>query len=300
MTAGCNFQLEPRPFSTLTIAPPLNPYQSTTETPVPPTSTIPLPTAEPIIPTPTPFIHIVQEGETLYGLAIKYNIFLDRLVSVNPELDTSVLSVGSEVIIPLAEEEYNPPTPTPYPLLQDTPVCYPTTDGGLWCFIQVENNQNFSLENISLVFNIYNADQELVKSQIAYPPLNILFPDQSIPVGAFIPDTQANQNQINTTLLSAYPSEITEPQVLISDYALVYSQDNTVAHIKGAFEILDGNPTESQVWIAGIGYNNGKPVAVRKWISSEGLKQGKSYSFDFLLYSLGPQIDRVKLLGELH
>ena len=297
---GCDIQLEPRPFSTLTIAPPLNPYQSITETPPPPTSTVPLSTAEPLIPTPTPFIHVVREGETLYGIAIKYNISLDRLVSINPGLDTRALVVGSEVIIPLPEEEYNPPTPTPYPLIQDPPVCYSTTDGGMWCYAQVENNQSFPLENISLALNIYNSEQELVSSQIAFPPLNFLFPGQSIPVGAFIPDTQANQNQVNSTLLSAYPSDQKEPYVLISDYALEYSQENTVAQIRGIFEILEGDQGGDQVWIVGIGYSGGKPAAVRKWVSTKGLKQGKSYPFDFLLYSLGPRIDRVQLYSELH
>ena len=170
----------------------------------------------------------------------------------------------------------------------------------MWCYALVENSHNISLENVSLAFNIYDADQVLVKSQIAFSPLNILYPGQSIPVGVFIPDTQANQNQINTTLLTAYSSDRTDPLVMISDYSLEYSRENTIAHVSGIFEILDGGLQGGQVWIAGVGFSEGKPAVVRKWISAAGLEPGKPYPFDLQLYSLGPRIDQVHLFSELH
>ena len=300
ITAGCSIIPEPGPSSTLSIAPPVNPYQSTTKTPDSLTPTIPLPTAQPLIPTPTPFKHIIQSGDTFYGLALLYNVSLDRLVSANPGLDSNSLIVGTEVIIPYAEEEDLPATPTPYPILYEKPVCYPTTDGGSWCFSLVENNQGISLENISLAFNIYDEDQELVKSQIAYPLLDILHTGQSFPVGVLIPDTQANQDQITATLLTAYPSDRTEPQVLISDNSLEYSQENTIAQISGIFEILSGQNKGDEVWIVGVGFNDGIPVGIRKWVSVEKLEEGEPYPFEFLLYSLGPEIDQVQLFSEMH
>ena len=299
IAAGCNIQSGTKSITTLTIEPPSNPYQSTTETPPPPTATIPLPTDIPIIPTPTPFIHIVQQDETLYGIALNYNISLDRLVSANPGLDSSMLSVGTEVIIPLAEEENSPPTPTPYPLLLDSPHCFPTTAGDLYCYVLITNNQNISLENISLTFNLYNEDQELVESQIAFAPLNTLFPDQSIPIGALIPDTQVDQNRISTTLLTAYPSNLQDPLVIITDYSLEFASENTVVQVKGDFEILEAGLIGRQVWIVGVGYSEGQPVAHRKWIETDR-EQSNPYSFDFLLYSLGPEIDQVQLFSELH
>lgn len=299
--AGCDFQLESEPFSTLTIAPPLNPYQSTTRTPAPQTPTAPASTVEPLIPTPTPFIHIIQSDETLYGIALQYQITLDRLVSANPGLDPRNLAVGTEVIIPLADEEdLLPPTATPYPMLEEDPTCYPAADGGLWCYTLIENNQNLPLENISFAFNIYNTDQELLQSQLAFPPLYILYPDQITIVGALIDDAQAEGSQISATLLTAYPSEIKDPTVRITDYSLEYSQENTIAIISGAFEILSADITEDQVWIAGIGLSEGKPAGVRKWVSGGGLELGKVYPFEFNLYSLGPALDQIQLYGELH
>jgi LysM repeat protein len=300
LVAGCNLQGGPESLPTRAIDPPSNPYQSTTRTPVTVTPTTPPSTTVPIIPTPTPFMHTIQPGETLYGIAISYNISFDKLISANPGLDPRLLIVGTEVIIPLAEEEDLPPTPTPYPLLVETPSCYPTAEGGLYCIALLENDQGTSLENISLAFNILDSDQELVKSELGFPPLNTLFPGQTIPVGVLLTEVGTNQIQISTSLLTAYPAPIQDPQVEISDYSLEYSQENTIAQVMGTFEILDTEDIERQVWIAGVGYHQGKPVALRKWISGLDLIQANSYTFDFVLYSLGPEIDRVELLVELH
>ncbi len=215
-------------------------------------------------------------------------------------MDSRNLAVGTEVIIPLAEEELLPPTSTPYPLLHEEPVCYPSADGGLWCYALIENNQNIALENISFALNIFDADQELIKSQVAFPPLYILHPGQIIAVGALISEVQADQSFVSATLLTAYPSDQRDPSVRIADYSLEYSQDNKIAHVSGAFEILPGENTGDQVWIAGIGLSQGKPAAVRKWISGEGLEAGKLYPFEFLIYSLGPALDQLLLFGELH
>ncbi len=140
LLTACSSGSQNAPISTLTIAPPVNPYQAETSTPNLPTETVQLPTDQPLIPTATPFSHSVQPGDTLYGIAIQYNISLDKLVSANPDVDTSLLSIGTKLIIPLSEEdELSVATPTPYPVPLSEPVCYPTKDGGIWCFLIIEN-----------------------------------------------------------------------------------------------------------------------------------------------------------------
>lgn len=300
ISAGCDVQSVSGPSSTLTIAPPLNPYQSTEQTQVPETPTQPVSTLQPLIPSATPFKHIVRSGETLYGIAIQYNIPLERLVSANPGLDSRMLIVGTEVIIPLEEGGIQLLIPTPYPLLVEKPTCFPTTEQGLWCYSMVENNQNMPLENISVAINIYDTGQDLIKTQIAYSLLDILYPGQILPVGDFIPDPPASQDQISATLLTAFPSDQVEPDVLISDYTLDYSQEGTIVQVKGFFEILNREIDNDTVWIVGVGSSQGDPVAVRKWISTEGLESGVLLPFDFILYSLGPPIDQVLIFGEAH
>jgi len=299
--AACSPGSQSAPISTLTIAPPLNPYQAITSTPIIPTATAPLPTDQPLIPTPTPFSHSVQPGDTLYGIAIQYNISLDKLVSANPGVDTSLLSIGTELIIPFSEEdELSAPTPTPYPVPLSDPTCYSTNDAGIWCFIMVENNQDLVLENLSATFNLYDQNQELIQSVVAIPPLNTFYPDQSIPLTAFIKPAQIDQYKISGSLLTALPSEREEQLTEISTFSVNYSLENKVAQISGVVEVLADEVDSNEIWIAAVGFNAGQPVGVRKWIRSDTVEAGESYPFDIQLYSLGPKIDQIILLSELH
>ena len=298
---ACSAGSENAPISTLTIAPPLNPYQAKTSTPVDPTDTVALPTDQPIIPTATPFNHTVQPGDTLYGIAIQYNISLDKLVSANPNVETSLLSIGTKLIIPFSEEdELSVPTPTPYPVPLTEPVCYSSNDGGIWCYLMAENTQDLVLENLSASFNLYDEDQVLVQSVIAIPPLNLLFPDQKIPLVSFIKPAHADQYRVTSTLLTALPSERTEPLTEILDYSVKYSQENKIAQITGTVEVVASEVNGNEIWIAAVGFSGGEPVGIRKWISTETIDPETSYTFDIQLYSLGPRIDQVLLLSELH
>lgn len=300
LSAGCSPGSELPTESTLAIAPPINPYQSTTSTPSVPTQTAVIPTEAPLLPSATPFIHQVQPGDTLYGLAIQYNISLDKLVAANLGVDTSLLSIGTELVIPLSEEDdLGIPTPTPYPLQIDLPVCYPSREGDLWCLLLVENDQDQTLENISAAFNLYQRD-ELVRSQVAIPPLNYLYPGDVLPVSALITDAEENEYQISAVLLTALPSERESPLTEIIDYSIAYSLDNTVATITGSVKVLDTEISDQQIWIAAIGFNNRSPIGIRKWISTDKIEPDTEYTFEIILYSLGPRIDQVQLFSELH
>jgi LysM repeat protein len=298
---ACSAGSQTTPITTLTIAPPVNPYQSKTITPINPTATVLLPTDQPLIPTATPFSHSVQPGDTLYGIAIQYNISLDKLVSANPGVDTSLLSIGTELIIPFSEEdELSEPTPTPYQVPLTEPVCYSTKDGGIWCYLMIENTQNIVLENLSASFNLYNQEQELIQSVVAIPPLNTLFPDQKIPLAAFIKPAEEDQYRVTGTLLTALPSENTKPLTEITDYSIQYSQENKVAEISGIVEVLATEVDSNEIWIAAVAFKAGEPVGIRKWTSTKPVDPETSYAFEIQLYSLGPPIDQVLLLSELH
>ncbi|MCK4490717.1 MAG: LysM peptidoglycan-binding domain-containing protein, partial [Anaerolineales bacterium] len=117
------------------ISPPLIPFQVKTNTPTVTATPIILPTEQPLFPSPTPFKHVIQPGDTMYGIALKYNISLDRLVSANPGINTGMLTVGTQLNIPFeSDEDLSIPTPTPYPVSVSIPTCLLTNDGGMWCF----------------------------------------------------------------------------------------------------------------------------------------------------------------------
>lgn len=56
-------------------------------------------------------IHMVKKGDTLYQIAQKYNVDLDALIALNPQIpDPNVIDVGMKVKIPSAPKPVEPPS----------------------------------------------------------------------------------------------------------------------------------------------------------------------------------------------
>ncbi len=63
----------------------------------------PTPTATPIprpTPTPTATVYVVQPGDTLSGIAARFNVTVDELVDANRIVNPDALQVGQEITIP--------------------------------------------------------------------------------------------------------------------------------------------------------------------------------------------------------
>ncbi len=91
---------EPTATATLTPAPVI---ATATQTPPSPTET-PEPTATPtVVPTPTlepPFEHVIQSGEALINLALRYRVSLDSILVNNPGLVPESITVGQTILVP--------------------------------------------------------------------------------------------------------------------------------------------------------------------------------------------------------
>lgn len=61
-----------------------------------------VPTPEP---EPIPFVHVVQEGETLFFIANQYGVTVDELLALNNLTDGDVLFVGQSLVVPGGEGE---------------------------------------------------------------------------------------------------------------------------------------------------------------------------------------------------
>lgn len=100
--------------ATPTASPTLSP--TLTFTPAPPTPTratdTPVPTEGPS-PTPTPIIYVVQEGDTLFDLSIKYGVLVES-IKLASGITGDSLSVGTTITIPVGGG-FEPPTSTPVP-----------------------------------------------------------------------------------------------------------------------------------------------------------------------------------------
>lgn len=89
-----------------------------TATPPPPTPTSAVPPTPRATPTPRPdgaVVHIVQPGDTLFGIALQYNVPLDQLRRLNAGTigPNDLIRVGQEIVVSGAPMTL--PTPTPMP-----------------------------------------------------------------------------------------------------------------------------------------------------------------------------------------
>lgn len=273
----------------------LEPYitatASLTSTPdvfIPPT---PLPTA-------TPVIYTIQAGDTFSELAERFKISQDDLRAANPDVSPNSMPIGQTLLIPSTSSTANNAstlTPAPAPVTQT--VCHPTADSGLWCFALIQNNTTDFLENVSAQITLLDENNNVVISQTAFTPLDMIPANSSMPVYAFFPNTSSAAN-IQVQLLSAIPLSINNARYLPA------TLNNTVAQVNwnGLSAQLSGQiylPPESaaaatRVWVAATAYDkNGVVVGVKRW-EGGAIQPGANVNFNFAVSSLGSAIDAVE------
>lgn len=71
-------------------------------------------------------VHVVQPGDTLYGISLQYNAPLDELYKLNNLTRESILSVGQEIVVQVGQGTVVAPSPTSAPKPTNTPQAAPT------------------------------------------------------------------------------------------------------------------------------------------------------------------------------
>ena len=259
--------------------------------------------AETPLPTSTPFVYIIQAGDTFSALAERYKIPQDDLRAANPDVSPNSMSVGTTLLIPDSSTSLaaaSTLTPVPAPVTQA--VCHPTADNGLWCFALIQNNTPHILENVFAQITLLDENNNAIASQTAFMPLDIIPPNSSLPVYVFFPNRPAAL-RINpqVQLLSAIKLNSNNTRYLPA------ALNNTIAQIdwNGLTAQLSGQiylPTEStaatQVWVAAVAYDkDGRVVGVKRW-EGGAVQPGGSLSFSFLVSSLASAIDAVEFIVE--
>jgi hypothetical protein len=95
------------------------------------------------------------------------------------------MSVGTTLLIPSSSPTTTnareaTPTPVAAPVTQT--VCHPTADNGLWCFALIQNNTPDILENVSAQITLLDENNNVLASQTAFTPLDIIPANSSLPV----------------------------------------------------------------------------------------------------------------------
>ncbi|MHB8777758.1 MAG: LysM peptidoglycan-binding domain-containing protein [Anaerolineales bacterium] len=253
--------------------------------------------AETPLPTATPYIYIVEAGDTLSGIAEKFKISPDDLSAANPDVNPNSMFTGTTLHIPdRSSTNSDLPTLTPIPIPITQTVCHPSADNGLWCFALVQNNSAELLENVSVQISLLDENNQVVVSQIAFTPLDIIPPNSSLPAYTFFPNTSANVN-IQVQLLSAIQSN--NPRYLPATLSNTIAQidwDGKTAHLNGQINLPVESQAAAQVWVAAVAYDKeGQVVGVKRW-EGGAIQPEASANFSFSVASLGYAIEAVEFV----
>ena len=65
-------------------------------------------------------VHVVQPGENLFRIALRYGVSIQALATINGIVNPAMIYVGQQLVIPANDTTVTPPTPAPTPTLLDT------------------------------------------------------------------------------------------------------------------------------------------------------------------------------------
>jgi LysM repeat protein len=184
---------QPAPSRPPTASPALRALPSATFAAVAATGT-PGPAATPVIiasptATATPVTHVVQEGETLLGIAIDYGVSVEALQAANPTVQVRFLSIGTVLIIPPPEGGFavaatHLAPPPPAPVLLSQPACYALPTGSLYCLVEARNPGDVALENVSARLTLAGPDGLPITSAVLFSALDLIPPGGASPMAA--------------------------------------------------------------------------------------------------------------------
>jgi len=254
---------------------------------------------------PTPFKHVVVQGETFLGIAFLYGLEEDALLLANPGIVPGLLSIGQELLIP--GPEGTPigsliPTSTPIPLALQPPTCYRRASGGAWCLAGIHNPTSQDLENLVVEFRLQDESGAVVQTARAVPPLNRLPAGATMPVAAPFPDAAPDVGSASVLVLSVIAARDVEGRYYAP--AIVQTSDDRQdgglswligGTIEAALEAPESNRT---VLLATAFDDSDRVVGYSVWEADPALEAGELRAFSVRVFSLGPEIARVDLMAE--
>lgn len=300
---GCGSVITPEPETTRT--PVVN---SPVETP-PPTSavtpTAPIqPTASTATPTvtPTPIIHVVQEGETLQGIAASYGVSSQALQAANGIENPLLLQVGQELVIPTADEEAGGdsglllPTPTPLPFGVRGVSFYETPVGSLWCLGEIVNTTPYTLTNVKVQVTLFDPEGNPLIAGDAFAATDILLPAgespfDRAPFGILFLSPPANfaSHQVEV-LRGEYAGALAEDYIPLTLEDVEGAPSGSQFEVSGTVRNPEAERTANSVVVVFTTYDeDGRATGFRQQTVDvgEGLSPGDSAPFQFLLTTHG-------------
>ncbi len=285
----------------------LTPYHTATLTPtVTPTPLDqPTQTPKPTI-TPTPRIYEVRAGDQMLGIAYAFGITLEDLQAANPDVNPSLMSIGTRLIIP-PPRGITPtaaaPTPTPFAVSPGALNCLPSATGGLHCFVNVSNERENSATNLTGEFSLTNASNEIALSRTVALPLKRLEPGARLPFYTYFAPSLVDGHTVSFTLLTATRVDLANSNafplaVTIEDSAAISSSGNS-AVVSGSLALEDSQVELSRVTLVAVAYDAaGNVIGMRRLEEETTMAVGAPRSFRIEVFSISGSIATVEVYAE--
>ncbi len=299
------------PSSTQTQDSTLRPYPSGTPTPTPLPTDYSSPTPSPTItPTPTPVYYEILLGDDMYSIAFRFQVSPEAIMTANPDVDPRAMKVGTKLLIPITPKPQTSPTatvelsPTATPRYEklQAPDCYPDAQGGLWCFVLIQNREASALENVSGILTLQSEALETPIQITATTPLNVLPAGKALPLIAYFPPPLPETYNISAVvdfLLPVMPEDDRYLPIQIQEQTITFSEDRKIAKIQANLFLAPELPPADYVWVSITALDSeGRVVAARRWDSPNGLSPGETISFALSVFSMGEAIDEIQILAE--
>lgn len=273
-----------------------------TRTPSPP----PWPTGTAPWPTPTPLIYTIREGDTLSAIAARFGLPVQVLQKANPLLNPNAMPVGATLVVPL-DPTYMPglPTPTPPAELALGPTdCYPTGEGGAWCFALVQNLTRRAWLHVAGHLEVLSWGKEATPALLQARMTSLAFhlpPGQSLPLAAYFPPPWPVLWQVRLTLYRALPLKKDVrarrfPPVDLDEPTYTWGPGRRWVRITTTWKTQ-----EDTSWVRLVAWGmdaRGRVAAARAWTWEGPFPADTSQEVDVYLYTAGPPLHAVHLFVE--
>lgn len=297
-----NMTITPQPSSTGSLMVYSGPSATATLTATSANTSTPLPT-----PTPTPRTHTVIKGEDMFGISLRYGIPLEQLRTANPTINPYFLSVGAVLVIPAplntpTPDPGSPPLPTPLPVRLEQPVCYPSGDGGLWCFARVTNLLETASEGVTAAVRLYDRGSGEIRSQIMAPFLNRLSPGGYLPLAIYFAAPVPADFETSAELISALPLADGSQRYLdvqTADLVIEIAGDGRSAEVRGSLRLADQSRRAGRVAVSVIAFDSSDHITgLRHWDWTGTIEPDALVDFTLFVYAAGGAIERIDVLTE--
>jgi LysM repeat protein len=255
-------------------------------------------------PSPTPLIHLIQGGDTLLGISIRYGVSLEDLLIANTGIDPGFLSIDQEIIIPGPEGEpvgVLLPSPTPMLVEIGRPQCFRAAPDDLLCITEIRNDTGEMIEGMTVSFEIIEAGIEVGKYAI-FGPLNLLAPGTSMPFMIRIAGWDGEVPGVSVNVLSGVRVE--DPGSRYATVSIDGLQDDISEggeYVKLSGEVLLEDASDyaaHRLRVLGVAYSStGYPVGYTVW-EDEITGDFSQIPFDITVFSLGGRIFKTDIFTE--